>query len=86
MVTATVDDDLLGKCLLVPPLIRDQIREETVTSVEYRDRIIDYYLHYSPYATWNDLAGLLYSRDCLEAVALARSFIKKIPGKRMYTI
>ena len=86
MVTATIEDEQLGRCLVVPPSIQYKIREKTSSSVEYRERVIEYYIQYSPYATWSDLAGLLYSRDYPEAVAAARRFIKRTPGKCMYTI
>lgn len=86
MVTATLTDDQLGDCLQVPYAIQDEIREKASTSVEYRERVIEYAIQYSPYATWGDLAGQLYYRECPEALAAARRFIKRTPGKCVYTL
>ena len=86
MVTATLKDDQLGYCLHVPSSKRDEIREKTSTSAEYREGLINYFIQYSPYATWSDLSGQLYSEECPEAVAAARRFIKRTPGKCVYTL
>ena len=82
MVTATIEDDKLADYILqVPPSIRDKIREETSTSADFRKRVIEYYIQYSPYATWAGLAGELYYEKCDKALAAAREFIKRTPGK-----
>ena len=86
MVTATVKDDQLGDCLQVPYFIQVEIRERTSTSAEYRERVIEYYNQYSPYASWGDLAGELYYYKCPEALAAARRFIKRTPGKCVHTL
>ena len=86
MVIATVKDHQLGDCLDVSPSKRFEIREKTSTSAEYREGLINYFIQYSPYATWNDLSGRLYYYECPEAVAAARRFIKKTPGKCVYTL
>ena len=85
MVTATVNDDQLGDWLNVPSSIREAIRGKTSTSAEYRERVIEYIIQYSPHATWSDLAGQLYFNKCPEALAAARRFIKRTPGKCVYT-
>jgi hypothetical protein len=86
MVTATVNDDkLLAEDILhVPKSIRHEIREKTSTSADFREGVIEYYVQYSPQATWGELAGQLYCRECHEALAAARRFIKRIPGKCVY--
>ena len=87
MVTATVDDNKLARLiLLVPEYIRDEIRRKTSTSADFRDGVIEYYIQYSPYATWAGLAGDLYRWKCGEALAAARKFIKRTPGKCVYNI
>ena len=86
MVTATVKDDRLGYYLDVPSSKQREIREKTSTSAEYREGLINYFIQYSPYATWSDLSGQLYSEECPEAVAAARRFIKRTPGKCVYTL
>ena len=86
MVTATVKDDRLEDCLLVPSSKQDEIREKTSTSAEYREGLINYFIQYSPYATWSGLSGELYYNECPEAVAAAKRFIKRTPGKCVYTL
>ena len=87
MVTATVKDGKLEDYILrVPVSIQNKIRKKTSTSAEYRERIIEYYHQYSPYASWSDLAGWLYCWECPEALAAARRFIKRTPGKCVYTL
>ena len=86
MVTATLDDDQLGVCLRVPDSIQKEIREKTSTSAEYREGVIEYSIHYSPYATWSDLAGELYFNEYHEALVAARRFIKRTPGECVYTL
>ena len=84
MVTATVDDDKLAMDILqVPYSIQGKIRKKTSTSVEFREGVIEYYEQYSPRATWGELAGQLYYKEC-EALAAARTFIKRSPGKCVY--
>ena len=87
MVTATVEDVQLGDYILhVLGSIQDEIRKKTSTSAEYRERLIEYYHQYSPYASWGDLAGRLYYWECPEALAASRRFIKRTPGKCVHTL
>ena len=82
MVTATVDDDRLAVNILrVPDSICYKIKEKTSTSADFREGVIEYHMQYSPQATWDELAGRLYCMECGEALAAARRFIKKTPGK-----
>ena len=86
MVTATVDDDKLANYILqVPGSIREEIREKTSTSADFREGAIEYYVQYSPQATWAELAGRLYYMECGEGLAAARRFIKRTPGKCEFT-
>ena len=86
MVTATVyGDELTYNILQVPDSILYEIREKTSTSADFREGAIEYYIQYSPRATWAQLAGWLYYQECGEALAAARRFIKRIPGKCVYT-
>ena len=79
MVTATVFDHVLAYVILdVPSSIQDEISS---TSADFREGAIEYYVQYSPRATWPELAGRLYYIECHEALAAARRFIKRTPGK-----
>ena len=83
-VTATVDDVALAGILEVPGFIQDEIRKKTSTSADFREGVIEYYMQYSPRATWGELAGELYHWECGEGLAAARKFIKRTPGKCVY--
>ena len=86
MVTATVNDDdrLAGSILRVPYSIRDKIRGKTSTSADFREGAIEYYIQYSPLATWGELAGELYRWQYRKALAAARRFVKRTSGKCVY--
>ena len=84
MVTATLDDRKLANFLRVPDSIQREIRKKTSTSADFREGAIEYYVQYSPQATWAELAGRLYYRECGVALAAARRFIKRTPGKCVY--
>ena len=86
MVTATINEDKLGNCLRVPYYVGKEIREKTSTSAEYRERVIEYAIQFSPYGTWINLAGELYYYECHRALAAYRRFIKRTPGKYVYTL
>ena len=81
MVTATVDNNKLPVDILdVPVSIHYTISEKTSTSADFREGVIEYYIQYSPHATWAELAGRLYYWECVEALAAARRFIRRTPG------
>ena len=89
-VTATVtigevdflDGGELGGCvLLVPGSKCVEIHCQSSTDAEERETLIRYYLNYSPYASWSDLAGTLYHGQHHEALSAARKFIKTEPGQ-----
>ena len=84
MVTATLNDEQLG--FRVPLTISDKIRVNSSSSAEYRERVIDYYIQFSPHATWSGLAEQLYANEYTEALAAAKRFIKRTPGKCVYTL
>ena len=78
MVTATLGEDKLAFVLDVPLSKLEEFRQQ---SVEYRKKVVDYFLKYSYYSSWSDVSSLLYSEDHHEALAKAREFIKGTSGK-----
>ena len=81
MVTVTVKEDDLENILSIPKSKREELQQQSSTTAEYREGLIDYFLNYSEYASLSDLASRLYSVEQHEAVAAARKFIKGTPGK-----
>ena len=80
-VVATVGEDELGDVLGVAESKREEFKQCSSTTAEYRERLIEYFIKYSPWASWSDLASRLYLFDQPEAVAAARTFITQTPGK-----
>ena len=81
MVTATLGEDDLADVLDVPRSKREEFRHHSSTTVEYRNKVIDYFLKYSHFASWSDVSSRLYWLDHHEALAAVREFIKGTSGK-----
>ena len=80
-VVATVREDKLVYVLDVPRSKRKEFKQQSSTTADYRQRLIEYFIKYSPFAGWSDLAGRLYSYDQPAAVEVARAFTAQTPGK-----
>ena len=82
-VVATVGEDKLGGVLYVPSSKGVEFRQQSksTTTADYRLRLIDYFIKYSPWAGWSDLTGMLYRYEQPTAVEAARVFITQTPGK-----
>ena len=83
-VTATVSlecNKLGEEVLSVPRSECEEIRRQSSTAAEERERLIRYYLNYSEYASWGHLAGKLYYGQHHDALSAARRFIKTEPGE-----
>ena len=83
-VTATVPlerDELGSWVLIVPETKCTEIHQQSSSAVEERERLIHYYLNYSPYASWSHLAGRLYHGQHHDALSATRKFIKREPGE-----
>ena len=80
-VVATVGEDDLGAVLNVPGSKREEFRQQSSTTADYRQRLIEYFIKYSQWASWSDLASWLYHYDQPAAVEAARAFITQTPGK-----
>ena len=78
-----IGGELGGWVLGVPRSKCMEIREQSSTAAEERERLIHYYLNYSPYTSWSHLAGRLYYRQHHDALSAARRFIKTEPGEFM---
>ena len=59
----------------------EEFRQQSYTTVEYRNKVIDYFLKYSHYSSWSDVSGRLYKWEQHEALAAVREFIKGTSGK-----
>ena len=80
-VTATLGEDKLANVLDVPLSKQKEFRQQSSTTVEYRKKVIDYFLKYSHLASWSDVSSRLYRWEHHEALAAVREFIKGTSGK-----
>ena len=80
-VVATLGGDKLEDVLNMPWSKRDEFRQQSSTTADYRQRLIDYFIKYSHRAAWSDLTSRLYRYEQPAAVEAARAFITQIPGK-----
>ena len=79
-VVTTVGEDKLGGVLNVAKSKREEFRPQSSTTAD-RQRLINYFVKYSPWAGWSDLASRLYRYEQPAAVEAARAFIMQTPGK-----
>ena len=80
-VVATVGEDKLGDVLYVPESKREEFQQQSSTTADNRQRLIDYFIKYSHWADWSDLTSRLYHREQPAAVEAARAFITQTHGK-----
>ena len=82
-VVATLQEDKLGDVLDVPGSKRKEFQQQSSTTADYRQKLIDYFIKYSPWASWSDLASRLYRYDTRLSMEAARAFITQTPGKTL---
>ena len=82
-VVATLGEDELGDVLYVPGSKRKELQQQSSTTADYRQKLIDYFIKYSPWASWNDLASRLYRHGTPSSVEVAKTFITQTPGKTL---
>ena len=82
--TASVEEVELGHYILLVPLSKHEEIQQQKSN--YRESLIDYFIKYSPYASWTWLAGRLYYRERHEALSAVKKFIKGTRGKCVYTL
>ena len=83
-VTATVpvEGDELGDLVLgIPKGKREEIHQQSSSAAQEREKLLHYYLNYSPYASWSRLAGRLYIRKYHDVLTVTKNFIKDEPGE-----
>ena len=80
-VVTTLGERELGKVLYVAESKREEFQQQSSTTADYRQRLIDYFIKYSQWASWSNLASRLYGCGTPSAVEAARAFITQTPGK-----
>ena len=85
-VVATLGENKLGEILNIPGSKREEFRQQSSTTADYRQRLINYFIKYSHWAGWSDLTSRLYFHEQPAAVEAARAFITQTPGKILFEV
>ena len=73
------DDDY---CLGVPRPVLDEIKEDpALTEEEKKTKVLLYFLHNVPMASWERVAGVLYSMKVKRALQAVKEFLPVSPGQ-----
>ena len=80
-VVATLGEDKLRDVLNVPEIKSEEFQQQSSTTADYRQRLINYFIKYSHRVDWSDLTSWLYLYEQPAAVEAARAFITQTPGK-----
>ena len=80
-VVTIIGEDKLEDVLVVPESKMEEFRQQSSTTADYRQRLIDHFIKYSPWVGWSDLTSWLYRYEQPAAVEAARAFITQTPGK-----
>ena len=81
VLATVVDMEKLVEALRIPPRKWAKIKQKSSTVDQRRDALINYYVKFSDYASWADLANILYLCGHHQALATAKTLIKIAPGK-----
>ena len=68
-------------CLWIPPSLRGKIAEESEGEEERRNRLVDWWLKSSEYASWQFLSGWSHLYELESAVSAAKKYIQRAPGE-----
>ena len=75
---STVSVDRLKECLQIPDSKRREIQQKSKT--EEDKKLIQWYLDYSPFADFTDLAGELYYLEETSALDQVKRYVQTVPG------
>ena len=81
VLATVVNVEKLRQALVVPSRKLGEIQQQSSTVDQQREALINYYIKFSDFASWTDLANSLYDDGHHEAVVTAKTFIKQTPGK-----
>ncbi len=81
VLATVVDVEELRNTLSVPEGKLEEIQQQSSTVAQQRKALINYFIKFTEYASWTDLAISLCHNGHNEAMATAKTFIKRTPGK-----
>jgi hypothetical protein len=75
----------VGNCLWMPTSVGDKIRAQSESEEERRNRLVDWWLKTSPYASWQWLSGWSHYFGWERAVSAAKRYFQRAPGEHSVT-
>lgn len=69
-------------CLDIPSSVMKEIQQSKPTEDQCREEMTKYWLEFSPFATWDWLAGSLYQHEEETALRTVKPFLRHISGKK----
>jgi hypothetical protein len=80
-VLSSVSVEWVGACLWIPLSVWDKIRAHSESEEERRNRLVDWWLKTSPYASWQWLSGWSHYFEEETAVSAAKRYFQRAPGR-----
>jgi hypothetical protein len=80
-VLSSVSVEWVGDCLRIPASVRIKIRAQSKSEEERRNRLVDWWLKTSPYASWQLLSGWSHRWGKETAVSAAKKYFERAPGE-----
>ena len=77
----SVSVEMMGYCLRIPLSLRDKIADQSESEEERRNRLVDWWLKTSPYASWQWLSGWSHYWEQESVVSAAKRYVQRAPGE-----
>ena len=77
--------EFVGYCLRIPPSMRNKIRAQSESEEERRNRLVDWWLKISPYASWQWLSGWSHYWEEERVVSATKECFQRAPGEYSVT-
>ena len=77
---STVRVDSLDNCLQIPLRKCSEIQQKSKAEGYQRQTLVQWYLDYSPFADFTDLAGMLYYNEETSALDQVKRYVQTVPG------
>ena len=75
----------VGRCLWIPRSVSDKIEAQSESEEERRNKLVDWWLKTSLYASWQWLSGLSHYSGKERAVSAAERYFQRSPGEHIVT-
>ena len=81
----SVSVEWMENCLWIPGSLGSKIAKQSKSEEERRNRLVDWWLKTSPYASWQWLSGWSHRWEKKDAVSAAKRYVQRAPGEHGVT-